>query len=229
MDDAPRKKKWTKRRLVRVLVWAVFLPLTAVAGLNLWVLRSAQGRIFTPTSPVPGHAVAVVLGTSKKRENGQPNLHYERRMDAAAELFRRRTVRHILVSGAVDGAYYNEPRDMTESLLARGVPESAISRDTAGFRTLDSVVRAHESFGLERCLIVSDGWHVPRALYIARHAGLEAEGIAAAEIPLAQSFKARTREWFARVLVVLDVHLLHTRPQTLEAPATDRTLGARFP
>ena len=97
----------------------------------------------------------------------------------------------------------------------------------AGLRTLDSVVRAKEAFGLRRCVIVSDGWHVPRALFIARSIGLDAIGAASGELALHDSVKARSREWLARVLVVVDVHVLGTRP-VHPADGTEERLGERF-
>lgn len=192
------------------------------------MLYAAQGHIHAPTAGVSGYPVAVVLGTSNKLTNGRPNLHYERRMEAAAELFRNGTVSHLLVSGAVDGPHYNEPQFMTASLVARGVPASAISRDEAGFRTLDTVVRAHDTFRLSKFLIVSDGWHLPRALYLARQHGIEAEGIAAREIPWRTSFRARSREWLARVLAVVDAQVLHTQPLRSDGNPEDQALGERL-
>jgi SanA protein len=105
---------------------------------------------------------------------------------------------------------------MKQGLVARGVPADAITCDLRGWRTLDSVIRARENFGLQRCAIISDGWHVPRALFIARKCGLDAIGISATPVPLGDSLKARTREWGARVLVVLDLYLLDTRPKNSE-------------
>jgi SanA protein len=208
--STPRRKRrsWIRRMLLILLC-----PLIIVAAINVWVLAATRGKVYRADGKTPSEAVALVLGTSKRQENGQPNLHFTRRLDAAAALYKRGQVRHVLVSGANPGPFYNEPRDMKDGLVARGVPAAAITCDTRGWRTLDSVMRARERFGLRRCAIVSDGWHVPRALFIARKCGLDAIGISAAPVPVKYSLKARTREWGARVLVVLDLYVLDTRPR----------------
>lgn len=219
---SPRRRRWMRR-----LIWSVAVPGLGVLLLNLWVLTSGGGRMYRSGVEVPESPVALVLGTSKRRENGSPNLHFQRRIETAAALFKSGRIRHLLVSGAKSGVYYNEPRDMKAALMARGVPESAITCDFDGVRTLDSVVRAKEGFGLRRCVIVSDGWHVPRALFIARKIGLDAIGAACADIALEDSFKARSREWQARVLVVFDLYVLGTRPEH-PPDGSEENLGERF-
>lgn len=211
-----------------MLVALIVLPVLGMAGVSGWMIYQARGRIHSPVTPLERYEVAVVLGTSNRARQGRPNMFFEGRMEAAAELFRRGTVKHLLVSGAVDGPHYNEPEFMTASLRARGVPETAISRDEAGFRTLDSILRARDAFHFSRFLIVSDGWHLPRALYLARQHGIEAEGIASEEVPWHYSFRTRGREWLARVLAVMDAHVLHTQPACSEAAAEEPTLSERL-
>lgn len=183
--------------------------------MNAWVLAGARGRLLTPgEATLPHSPVALVLGTSPRRPDGTPNLHFQRRMDAAAALFASGKADSLLVSGATEGAYYNEPRDMRAELISRGVPDTAILSDPKGVRTFDSVVRLKEEFHATHCAIISDAWHVPRALFIADRIGLHAVGVPAEPIALRESLKARSREWLARVLVVLDVYVLGTRPET---------------
>ena len=134
-------------------------------------------------------------------------------MDAAALLVERGLVKTLLVSGDNRSASYNEPRDMRDALMRRGVPASAIVCDYAGLRTLDSVVRAHRVFGVNRCLIVSDRWHLPRAIFIAQEAGMDAAGVAGRDVEWRSSVKSRGREWLARVLVVFDLFVTRTQPQ----------------
>lgn len=190
------------------------VPLALVAGVNAWVLATARGRLLLPDEPaMPRVPVALVLGTSPRRPDGSPNQHFQRRMDAAAALFASGKATVLLVSGATDGRYYDEPRDMRAELVARGVPDAAIFADSRGVRTFDSVLRVKEAYHASKCAIVSDAWHVPRALFIADRIGLEAVGVRAEPVPLRESFKSRSREWLARVLVVLDMYVLGTRPE----------------
>jgi SanA protein len=209
----PRRGR-TGRAWRRWATGLILTPLAGLAGLNAWVLAGARGRLHPPASAaMPSMPVALVLGTSPRRPDGTPNRHFQRRLDAAAALHAAGKVTTLLVSGARDGAYYDEPREMRAGLVARGVPEAAIVTDENGMRTFDSVVLAKEAFHIEKCAIISDAWHVPRALFIADRIGLEAVGVRAEPVPLRDSLKARSREWLARVLVVLDLYVLGTRPE----------------
>ena len=178
--------------------------------------RAANGRIFRSESAVPERAVGLVLGTSRETCHGKPNLHFNQRIGAAAALFRAGKVRHLLVSGDNHIASYNEPDDMRAALMAAGVPASAITCDYAGFRTLDSVVRAKEIFGLSQCTIISEEFHCPRALWIARQHGLDAIAFAAPDVGLKSwSLRADVREQFARSWCAVDLYLLHRAPKFL--------------
>lgn len=104
---------------------------------------------------------------------------------------------------------------MRDALISRGVPAGAITLDYAGFRTLDSLVRAREIFGVNAPIVVTDDWHQPRTLFLARAAGLDAVGMCSADVPWGISRKTRIREWLSRVKAVADVHVLRTKPKFL--------------
>jgi SanA protein len=124
-------------------------------------------------------------------------------------------VKHLLVSGDNHAVGYDEPSDMKQAVLALGVPESAVTLDYAGFRTLDSIVRAKEVFGQTKLTIVTDRFHAYRAVFIARHCGIEAVAYCSAEVPVKWSAEARLRECGARVKAVLDLFVLNTHPRFL--------------
>ena len=190
-----------------------------ILGANLWVLGDTKTQIYRDLAAVPvdGPQVALVLGTRKTLENGWGNRFFQRRMDAAAELYHAGKVRHLLLSGDHSKPDYNEPADMRDALLAKGVPASAMTLDFAGMRTLDSVVRAQEVFALDSCLIVTDDFHLPRAVFLANHFGLHATGYEAEPLAWSVSGKIRIREYLARVKVLLDVYLLRTEPMHMGA------------
>ena len=137
--------------LFRKLAWffalAVFALAVAVVGCNLWVISQSRDRIVTDFSRLPHNDVGLVLGASPILGGQFRNPFFEGRMNAAAFLFRHGGVRHLLVTGDNGTADYDEPSSMRAALIARGVPESAITLDYAGFHTLDSVVRAKAIFG----------------------------------------------------------------------------------
>lgn len=170
------------------------------------VIRGARGRIVNDPAASDTADVALVLGTAPI-VHGRANFFYEARLDAAAELFRRGTVRALLVSGDNSRRDYDEPTDMKRDLIARGVPAERITCDYAGFSTLDSIERARGVFGQDRVIVVSQRFHLERALFLADAAGLEARGVAAADAPRFWALRTRAREVVARGKAVLDATL----------------------
>jgi SanA protein len=201
------------------VILASLLGTAALVGIGVfWAdgvcQRAAQGRIFRTVDAVPQNNVGLVLGTSKTTLRGSPNLHFKQRIAAAAALYRSGKVKHLLVSGDNHRKGYDEASDMRDALVLEGVPTNAITCDYAGFRTLDSVVRAKMVFELTRCTVVSEEFHCPRALWIARQHGLEAVAFAAPDVSSWQwSVRAKIREALARVWCGLDLYVLHRGPR----------------
>lgn len=195
------------------------LVMAGVLALNEWIVRSTRSAIFTDVNAVPQNDVALVLGTGKYlRGSGKINPHFRKRVEAAAALYHAGKAKHLLLSGDNHIAGYDEPTDMAEALMALQVPPSAMTLDYAGFRTLDSVVRAQKVFGQKRVTIVTDDFHVSRAVFLARHEGLEAVAFTSAKVSTLFSARTRVREVGARVKAALDVYVLHTRPHFLGEP-----------
>lgn len=206
-------------------IFKFLLMLAALAGVlflasNLALMLAARDRLYASADAIPARDAGLVLGTSPKLGNGEANPFFKYRMDAAAELFRRGRVRHLLVSGDNRARDYNEPAAMRDALQIRGVPARAITLDFAGVRTLDSIIRAREIFGLKKFTVISQRGHDQRALLIAKYYDMDAIGFCARDVPFSLSWKAHIHEWFARVKVVLDLYFFHTAP---------RHLGARDP
>ncbi len=151
--------------------------------------------------------VALVLGCSKKLSRNRANFYFTGRMQATAELWGSGKLRCIIVSGDNREKYYNEPRDMKEALVKLGVPEDKIVCDYAGLRTFDSVVRAKRIFGADKITIISQSYHVKRAVATARHFGMDAEGFNAPLIPINRPTWLRQflRERAARVAMIFDL------------------------
>ena len=119
----------------------VLIGAATVIGIDYWVSWQAKGRIITQIEDVPQREVAVVLGTSKYLGRTL-NEYYKHRIDAAIDLYNQGTINQFLLSGDNAHRSYNEPWTMKRDLLKAGVPEERINLDYAGFRTLDSIVRA---------------------------------------------------------------------------------------
>ena len=205
-----RKRAW----LATTVLGGVLLAVGALWLADGACQRAAVGRVFRSVESVPQNDVGLVLGTSKTTPRGAANLHFNRRIEAAIALYRSGRVKHLLVSGDNHTKGYDEATDMRDALIAGGVPARAITCDYAGFRTLDSVVRAKTVFGLERCTIVSEEFHCPRALWIAREHGLDAVAFAAPDLKsLRWSARVKAREILARAWCGIDLYLLHRSPK----------------
>lgn len=218
MKATQRNHPWLRWLLAALIV----PPLVAAfftAACNGWVLWETRDLVYSSVDDLPPTAVGVVLGTSKNIAPNRPNLHFQTRMEATARLYKAGRIRHVIVSGAQNSRYYDEPTDMMTALIQLGVPPSSITPDRSGFRTLDSVVRVAEVFGETRYTLVTDDFHISRAVFLARHHGHEAIGFAAPGVDLSLSFKSRFREIFARVKAVLDVYLFGTQPRERSRPS----------
>ena len=160
--------------LFRALLYAIFaliiLCLLVARGVSFYV----RVKIFTNIDEIPPRAYALVLGTSKYIIGGKPNSYYEYRLAAAKELIDHQKVNYLLLSGDNRTVQYNEPRAMFRDLRKMGVSEASMFRDFAGFRTLDSVIRADKIFQVQAFTIVSQKFHCERALLIAKAHDIDA-------------------------------------------------------
>lgn len=208
------------RILVMIMKWVTRLFLLGVFLVilcNLVVWYWGGDALYDSVETVPQNHCALVLGTSKYTTSGEINPYYKYRMEAAVALYEADKVSYIIVSG--DNRYnnYNEPATMYRDLVKAGISKNAIVLDYAGFRTLDSVVRCQKVFGQDKFTIVSQAFHIRRALFVARCKGIDAVGFTAEGVSLKRGLKVNLREIAARVGVVLDI-LTNRQPYFLGEP-----------
>jgi len=196
-----------------ILLSILLVAAALFAVCQYYVSHSGRTRLYSSVQEIPARDIGLLLGTVEQLRGGGPNPFFRNRVDAAVELYKSGKIHHLLVSGDNHRRGYNEPEDMRKALMAAGVPDRAITRDYAGLRTLDSVVRAKEVFGATALTIISQRDHDQRALLIADYYGIDAIAFCAREVPLSNSIMAHVHEWLARVKVVLDLYILHTRPK----------------
>jgi SanA protein len=190
-------------------VLLVVAVVALVAAFLSWVAQRrlealAESFIAADPARLPTVDVALVLGAAPIGPEGGPNRYFEHRLDAAAALWRAGKAKYLLVSGDNRGAY-DEPTAMRTGLIARGVPAERIYRDFAGVRTLDSVLRADEVFGQKRLIIVSQRFHLARAVFLARQDEIEAWGLAARDVARPYSFLTTLRRYPSAVRAYYDV------------------------
>lgn len=203
--------RWAIRTVFTALIVFVLL----IVATNLWIILSTSHNVFSDLTKLPDHRVALVLGTSNKTVSGNVNPYFKKRMETAAELYRMGKLDHLILSGDNRSMYYNEPMEMRKALIKLGVPQSAITLDYAGLRTLDSVVRCKEIFGQDRITIITQPFHSYRALFISHYYNIDAVAMVADEPDFEYSIKVRLREYFARTKAVLDLYILKTAPRFL--------------
>lgn len=183
----------------------ILLFVIAVALCSRFITSATKGKTFDNINDVPPRETALLLGTSPMLAGGYKNLYFVYRINAAAELYKAGVVKRIIISGDNRLRTYNEPEAMQKALVSAGVPEKVIFADYAGFRTLDSVVRAYEIFGQQSFIVVSQKFHNERAIFIAGTKGIDAIGYNARDVAFTPGLKTRVRELFARVKVFIDL------------------------
>lgn len=225
-DDATKESPAERRRFSwwllfrRVVGFGFLLVLALIAAAEFYVSSTTRGHLYDKVNELPETRAGVVLGCSPKLADGRPNLYFTSRMDAAAEVWAAGKVNFFILSGDNSEKYYNEPREMYQALVERGVPGDRLVLDYAGFRTLDSMVRAEKVFGQDSFIVISQPFHNERAVALARHFGYDVVGYHAEAVTGAAGIRTMLRERLARVKLLLDLFVLNKQPKFLGEPVT---------
>jgi SanA protein len=202
-----RKLTYPIRRWPRLSKSALFAAAlgTAVVGLaNLYVVLSVSGDSTGNVADVPYAEVAIVPG-ALVQPDGKMSTMLADRVRGALDLWRAGKVSRILVSGDHHSWAYDEPDTMRKALVRDGVPPRVIFEDHAGFDTWATMVRARGIFGVRSAVVVTQGFHMPRALFLAQEAGLDATGFTTDFHDYGiQGTKSDLREVLSRVKAVAD-------------------------
>jgi SanA protein len=213
------RPRLTRKRLAMTATFATAAALSSVwpiRAIERRVLAAGDGRIFKDAASAPRRYVAIVLGAAV--DGDVPSDVLEDRLQTALELYNAHRVERVLVSGDHGASGYDEVRTMRLWLVDRGVPSDDVFLDHAGFRTLDTMLRAAQVFQVKDAVVVTQEFHLPRALFLARAAGIDAVGVVADHRRYAWAEHYARRELLARVRSWLDVSILGTGPRYLGAP-----------
>ncbi|WP_037675828.1 vancomycin high temperature exclusion protein [Streptomyces griseus] len=210
-----------QRRLVQVVMAVCVLALLP----STWMYVVTAGRLRT-TADAPRTDVAVVFGAGLW--DGEPSPYLAHRLDAAATLYREGRIKVVLVTGDNSREDYDEPDAMRAYLTRHGVPDARIVSDYAGFDTWDSCVRARKIFGVDRAVLISQGFHIRRAVALCRAAGVESYGVGVDAKHDVTWYYGGAREIFAAGKAALDA-LFEPDPRFLgpKEPGVARALAAR--
>ncbi len=202
-------RRWPRLSKAALVGTATLVALIGLA--NAYVLLSTEGEATSEVADVTPAEVAIVPGALVK-PNGKMSAMLADRVRQATALWRAGKVKRILVSGDHHTWAYDEPDTMRKALVSAGVPPRVIFEDHAGFDTWATMVRARGIFGVKDAVVVTQGFHMPRALYLADAAGIDATGLTADLHQWGfQGRKSSVREVLARVKAIADT--------TLDTPA----------
>jgi vancomycin permeability regulator SanA len=197
---------------IRVALYLSILGLLIVTITRFVLLRNASPETFSLHN-TPVKRVAIVFGAEVKRD-GTPSTVLRDRIETAVELYKSGKVEKLLMSGDNRFVNYNEPESMRQYALKLGMPDSDIVLDYAGRRTYDTCYRAREIFGVNSAILVTQGFHLPRALFLCKAFGIDSVGVNADNYYYLKRLRLfwNTRELLASVQSVVDVYLFKPLP-----------------
>lgn len=190
------------RFLFHSIIYLVIAGFLVTGLMRTGMLIFGRSKTHLPAN-VPQAPVALVLGAGLNRD-GTPGVVLRDRVDTAAELYFSGKVDKLLMSGDNTTPYYNEPGAMHRYALSLGIPEEDIVLDYAGRRTYDSCYRARAIFGLEKLVVVTQAYHLPRALFLCNALDIEAYGVTADEANYNRS--RYTFWWFREILASINAY-----------------------
>lgn len=200
------------KALIRVTVRLGLFGIVLILMIRGIFLLNASAQTFS-LEAAPARRVAIVFGAEVRRD-GTPSTILRDRVETAVDLYRSGKVEKLLMSGDNRFVDYNEPESMRQYALTLGMPDSDIVLDYAGRRTYDTCYRAKEIFGVDSAVLVTQGFHLPRALFLCNAFGIDAVGVEAENYYYLKRSRLiwNTRELLATVQSVLDVYLLKPLP-----------------
>jgi SanA protein len=218
MSENKKEKRFTcflkkgLKRMAFILGGLFFLIFLILLVSSLIIQQDTQNQIY-PIDQVPSAPVAVVFGAGLRRD-GEPTLVLRDRLNQAIQLYKNGQVSKILVSGDNRFVDYNEPGSMYTYIISTGVPAKDVVRDYAGRRTYDTCYRAKAIFGVMDAILVTQAYHMPRALYLCNHLGLKAYGVTSDLSSYTRFSYANwtIREWVARTGALWDIWVSRPLP-----------------
>ncbi len=192
------------RRLKRATALFFVIFLAIYIFINLLIFVQARDYMYSNADLIPASYTALVPGASVF-SSGKPSAVLADRLDKAIELWEHKKIKRFLLSGDHAKLHYDEVNNMKAYLVERGIPDSVIFTDHAGFDTYNSMVRAKDIFGVDSLIVVTQEFHLRRAIYIARHKGLVVNGYRADKRRYTSMPYLLFRESFANIKAYLEV------------------------
>jgi SanA protein len=232
INDVKQQGARPIRRLRKHIIFSLssllgLLVLGAGIGLlaNRTIASATRGVILTSATDAPERPVAIIFG-ARAWPSG-PSAILQDRLAVGIELYHAGKVGKLLMSGDHGQTGYDEVNTMLAYALKQGVPAEDIFLDHAGFRTYDTLYRARDVFGVQSAILITNAFHLPRALYTGQQFGLEVVGVASDRRTYRSWLRNQSREFLARTLAWLQIHVTRPRPRFL-GPRIDLTGDGRI-
>jgi vancomycin permeability regulator SanA len=209
VDEQPYKKRRIRHPKLLFLLFFTTILLVPFVIVSL-ISATQQARIYTQAQNVPEKPVAMIFGAGLNRD-GSPSWMLADRVQAGVDLYKLGKVKQLLMTG--DGVTSIEITAMTNYATRQGVPRSAIIADSEGLRTYDSCWRASNVLNIKSAVLVTQGYHLPRALYLCNSLGVESVGLKAGLDSYPNQSWFNFREFFATLGSWLDVNFIHPNPK----------------
>ena len=197
------------KKLLKTLL--IFFSILIIYFLTIPIIILQYGRniIYTEISDIPTYTVAIVFGAGLKPD-GTPNDMLKDRLDTASELYYEGKIESFLLSGDNSDEEYNEPQAMYDYLVyTKEIPYEDVVRDFAGLRTYDTCARAKNIWGIDKAILISQGYHLSRAIFTCSKLGVDSTGYSATKYDYAGETYYKGREILAIHKAVLDIYLIH--------------------
>jgi SanA protein len=202
-------KIFTFKRLLSILIMGILILIIGPLTISNYMVNSFQGDIYTNLDDLELTRVAIVFGAGINQQTGKPSQILEDRILAAVELYKAGKIQKIIMSGDNRFVDYNEPEVMKEFAIKNGVRDFDIQADFAGRRTYDTCLRAKEIFGVNRAILITQEYHLPRAMYLCKAFGIESTGYIADKRVYLGIRQYELREILARTSAYIDVMIRH--------------------
>lgn len=195
-----------KKKIIGITLLVIAILIFTPICFYKLVENKTADKLYNDVNSIPYNEVGMVLGTNPNTKKGNGNPYFYNRVDAVEKLYKAGKIKFILISGDNKTKDYSEPDVMRKILIERGIPKDMIYIDYAGFRTLDSVVRAKNIFGQTKMTVISQKFHNERSIVLGEWQEMDLIGFNAKDVEVKRSkYKTLIREGGARVKLYLDM------------------------
>ena len=193
------------KKIIKNILCTIIILVVLFFTFDMYVSISSNKKIYQDLNSLPDKDYGVLLGTSKYTKNGKINVFYKNRIDAAKDILINDKISRIIASGDNRNFRYNEPMKMQQDLVKSGISEDRVIIDPDGFRTLYSMLNIAKKYNIKEAIIVSQRFHLQRAIFIGKFLGLELIGYEAKNVSGMANIKIQVRERGARLKMIFDI------------------------